>query len=231
MKLFDSGQVRYNVRFHPTAFLPPQRTMSTPESPPSQSRSKAGERRQEILHVLASLLERPQPEKITTALLARHLNVSEAALYRHFASKAKMYEGLIEFIEQTLFTRINRIALDLPSGLAQVEATLTLLLAFSDKNPGMTRVLTGEVLHHENERLLVRIAQLCERLEASIRQSLRLAATHGDMSSDRAVAVQANLLMSVVIGRWHRFSSSQFQRSPLEHWDLGWALLKPLVRI
>jgi TetR/AcrR family transcriptional regulator len=181
--------------------------------------------------MLASLLERPQPEKITTALLARHLKVSEAALYRHFSSKAKMYEGLIEFIEQTLFTRINRIAVDLPSGLAQIEATLTLLLAFSDKNPGMTRVLTGEVLHHENERLLIRIVQLCERLEASIRQSLRLAATHGEISSDRAISVQANLLMNVVIGRWHQFSFSQFQRSPLEHWDLGWTLLKPVVRL
>nr|WP_084189827.1 nucleoid occlusion factor SlmA [Ferrovum myxofaciens] len=231
MKLFDSSQVRYNTGIHSTTFLPIQRTMSTPEPPVSRSRANTGERRQEILHTLASLLERPQSEKITTALLASHLKVSEAALYRHFASKAKMYEGLIEFIEQTLFTRINRIAVELPSGLAQVEATLTLLLAFSEKNPGMTRVLTGEVLHHENERLLVRIAQLCERLEASLRQSLRLAVTHGEISSDRAITVQANLLMNIVIGRWHQFSSSQFQRRPLEHWELSWTLLKSLVRI
>ncbi len=203
-------------------------THSEPKTP---TRLKAGERRQEILQTLATLLEQPRGEKITTALLASRLSISEAALYRHFASKAKMFECLIEFIEETLFTRINRISTEIHSGLGQVEAILSLLLAFADKNPGMTRVLTGEALLYENERLDARVNQLCDRLETSLRQSLRLATTHGEITSDRGVSVQANLLMNVVLGRWHQFTASHFRRSPTQDWDILWALLKPMTRM
>ncbi len=201
---------------------------SSENSEQGAQRGPTGARRQDILQTLAVLLEQPQGTKITTALLAQKLKLSEAALYRHFASKARMYEALIEFIEQTLFSRINRIATEMPPGMAQVEAILTLLLGFSDKNPGMTRVLTGEVLQHEDGRLLARMRQLNDRLETSLRQSLRLMSpSHSEAMApkDRTVAVQADMLMSIVNGRWHRFSTSEFSRSPLQDWDTLWSLL------
>ncbi|MCS6787160.1 MAG: nucleoid occlusion factor SlmA [Thiobacillaceae bacterium] len=186
----------------------------------------AGERRQQILEALAQMLEAPQPEKITTAALAQRLAVSEAALYRHFASKAQMYEGLIAFIEEALFSRINRIVSEEPDGLAQVRAILTLLLAFAEKNPGMTRVLLGEALVHEHERLLARVTQLHERLEASLRQSLRIAASQAEpAAAPELSAARANLLMSFVLGRWHQFVRSGFRRAPTEHWRLQSVLL------
>ncbi|MDA8417087.1 MAG: nucleoid occlusion factor SlmA [Betaproteobacteria bacterium] len=197
-------------------------------SPSSTTRKTPGLRRQEILQTLATLLEQPVGTKITTALLAQQLSLSEAALYRHFASKAKMYEALIEFIEEALFTRINRINSEYPSGLVQIEATLSLLLGFAAKNPGMTRVLTGEVLQYEDSRLISRVRQLNDRLEASLRQSLRLMALPLEQTrspQESRVALQATLLMNVVTGRWHRFSSSEFSRSPLQDWDQVWHLL------
>jgi len=127
---------------------------------------KPGERRLQILQTLAAMLQEPQPEKITTAALAARIGVSEAALYRHFSSKAQMFEGLIEFIEQTLFGLIARITADTPSPAAQIEAILSMLLNFAAKNPGMTRVLIGDALVHENERLQKRINQLHDRIEA-----------------------------------------------------------------
>jgi len=134
---------------------------------------KPGERRLQILQTLAAMLEEPQPEKITTAALAARIGVSEAALYRHFSSKAQMYEGLIEFIEQSLFGLIARITAETSSPTAQVEAIISMLLSFAAKNPGMTRVLIGEALVHENERLQRRINQLHDRIEAQLRQCLR----------------------------------------------------------
>ena len=171
---------------------------------------KPGERRLQILQTLASMLQEPQPEKITTAALAARIGVSEAALYRHFSSKAQMYEGLIEFIEQTLFGLIARITADTPSPLAQIDAIVRMLLNFAAKNPGMTRVLIGDALVHENERLQKRINQLHDRIEAQLRQCLRLA---GDKQSELSAPL-ANLLQCVVVGRWHQFAKSGFSRAP-----------------
>lgn len=186
---------------------------------------KPGERKLQILQVLAQMLEAAQVEKITTAGLAARLEVSEAALYRHFASKAQMYEGLIEFIEQTLFALINRITAEETQGLAQVKAMAQLLLAFAEKNRGMTRVLIGEVLVNENERLQARVNQLLDRVEASLKQSLRIAASQGDLAPTQDVATAANLLMSWVQGRWQQFAKSGFSRPPLTQWEGQWTLL------
>jgi len=171
---------------------------------------KPGERRLQILQTLAAMLQEPKPEKITTAALAARVGVSEAALYRHFASKAQMYEGLIEFIEQTLLGLIARITADTPSPAAQIEAILSMLLNFAEKNPGMTRVLIGDALVHENERLQKRINQLHDRIEAQLRQCLRFC---GDKQSELSAPL-ANLLQCVVVGRWHQFAKSGFARPP-----------------
>ncbi len=181
--------------------------------------AKTGERKLQILQTLAQMLQQPSGEKITTASLAARLDVSEAALYRHFASKAQMFEGLIEFIEQTLFGIINKISAEDQSGLKQIEAVLSLLLGFSKKNPGMTRVLIGDALVNENERLQGRINQLHDRLEATLKQSLRFAVTQGELPGGRDEAVQANILMCFVVGRWHQFAKSGFRRDPLESWN------------
>ena len=184
--------------------------------------AKPGERRLQILQTLAEMLQRPQSEKITTASLAAKLDVSEAALYRHFASKAQMYEGLIEFVEQTLFGLINRITTDEQSGTRQLEAILSMLLGFAQKNAGMTRVLIGDALVNEDERLQARINQLHDRIEATLRQSLRMAASQHEISADVDTAAQANLMMSFVIGRWHQFAKSGFKRQPTEFWAAQW---------
>jgi TetR/AcrR family transcriptional regulator len=171
---------------------------------------KPGERRLQILQTLAAMLEAPQAEKITTAALAARLDVSEAALYRHFASKAQMYEGLIEFIEHTLFGLITRISTDITEPVAQADAIVAMLLNFAHKNPGMTRVLIGDALVNENERLQKRINQLHDRLEAQLRQCLRFAS---ERQPERAAPL-ANLLLCFVVGRWHQFAKSGFTRSP-----------------
>ena len=171
---------------------------------------KPGERRLQILQTLAAMLQEPQPEKITTAALAARIGVSEAALYRHFSSKAQMYEGLIEFIEQTLFGLIARITTDTPSPAAQIEAIVSMLLNFAAKNPGMTRVLIGDALVHENERLQKRINQLHDRIEAQLRQCLRFC---GDRQAELSAPL-ANLLQCMVVGRWHQFAKSGFTRAP-----------------
>ncbi len=143
--------------------------------------SKPGERKLQILQTVAQMLEQPKGEKITTAALAARLELSEAALYRHFASKAQMFEGLIEFIEQTVFGLINKITQEEKSGVNQVEEIVSLLLGFAQKNRGMTRVLIGDALVNEDERLQQRINQLLDRIEATLKQSLRMAATQGEM--------------------------------------------------
>ncbi len=177
---------------------------------------KRGERKLQILQTLAAMLQDPAGEKITTAALADKLEVSEAALYRHFASKAQMYEGLIEFIEQTLFGLVNKITTEETSGLRQVEAIVPVLLGFAAKNPGMTRVLIGDALVHEHERLQIRINQLHDRLESQLRQSLRFAVTQGELPENRDVNAQANVILAFVIGRWHQFAKSRFKRLPTE---------------
>ncbi len=189
--------------------------------------AKPGERKLQILQNLAEMLQKPQGEKITTASLAARIGVSEAALYRHFASKAQMFEGLIEFIEQTLFGLINKITSEENNGVKQMEAVLPLLLGFAQKNPGMTRVLIGEVLVNEDSRLQTRINQLHDRLEATLKQSLRLAASQQEISTEIDAAAQANLMMSFVVGRWHQFAKSGFKREPMEFWAAqGRALIK-----
>ncbi len=176
--------------------------------------TKPGERKQQILETLAKMLEAPKREKITTAALAARLEVSEAALYRHFAGKAQMFEGLIEFIEHSLFGLINKITSEEQEGLKQVRRILTIMLLFAEKNPGMTRVLIGDALVNEDERLQVRINQLFDRIESTLKQSLRIAETQSGRKLEPEA--QANLLLCYVIGRWHQFAKSGFKRKPTE---------------
>src|SRR5258706_12732652 len=166
-----------------------------------------GERRLEILKALSHMLEAPKWEKITTAALAGKLDVSEAALYRHFASKAQMYEGLIEFIESSVFTLANRITQDEADGRRQVEKLTEMLLAFAEKNPGMVRVMTGDALVGEHERLQVRMNQFFDRFESTLKQSLR-AASDGDASG------RASAMLRYSIGCLHQYSKSGFSRKP-----------------
>ena len=171
------------------------------------------------------MLEQPKGEKITTAALAAKLELSEAALYRHFASKAQMFEGLIEFIEQTVFGLINKITQEEKSGLRQADAIMSMLLGFAQKNRGMTRVLTGDALVNEDERLQQRINQLMDRIEATLKQSLRMAATQGEMGEAVDVGAHANLLVCCVIGRWQQFAKSGFTRDPMAQWPVQSAIL------
>jgi len=168
-----------------------------------------GERRLEILKALAQMLEAPKWERITTAALAAKLDVSEAALYRHFASKAQMYEGLIEFIESSVFTLANRITQSESDGLRQAAELVEMLLAFSEKNPGMVRVMTGDALVGEHERLQVRMNQFFDRFEATLKQALRL-------SSDGDAAGRAATLLRYAIGCLHQYAKSGFSRKPTE---------------
>ena len=170
--------------------------------------TKPGERKHQILQTLAAMLEDPKAEKITTAALAKRLDVSEAALYRHFASKAQMFEGLIEFIEQTLFGLVNKITAEEKSGIKQLEAVLTMLLGFAKKNPGMTRVLIGDALVNEDERLQARINQLHDRLETTLKQALRFALSEKEIPEGVDPIAQANLMLAFVVGRWHQFGKS-----------------------
>ena len=181
--------------------------------------AKSGERKDQILQVLAEMLEGPRAGKITTAALASQLNVSEAALYRHFASKAQMFEGLIGFIEKTLFSLINKLTAEEKSGIRQVDGILSLLLGFARKNPGMTRVLIGDALINENDRLQTRINQLHDRLEMTLKQALRFALSEKEIPAEIDVSAQANLLMCYVAGRWHQFAKSGFKRDPMEYWE------------
>jgi TetR/AcrR family transcriptional regulator len=183
-----------------------------------------GERKLQILQTVAEMLEQPKGEKITTAALAARLDLSEAALYRHFASKAQMFEGLIEFIEQTVFGLVNKIATEEQDGLKQVEGILVLLLGFAQKNRGMTRVLIGDALVNEDERLQLRINQFLDRIESTIKQSLRIATTQGKLPADDDVGAHANLLLCYVVGRWNQFGKS-FTRDPMAQWPQQWELL------
>ena len=186
--------------------------------------TKPGQRKLQILQALASMLEQPKGEKITTAALAARLSVSEAALYRHFASKAQMYEGLIEFIESTVFGLINQIAEREEDGVNQAHAILQMLLSFASNNPGMTRVLIGDALVGEDDRLQLRMNQFYDKVELACKQSLRLAVTQGH-GTEADVAARASLLVSYVVGRWHRFAKSGFKQNPTEGTALQISLL------
>ena len=182
----------------------------------AQSTRKPGARKLQILQMLASMLEDAKGERVTTAALAARLNVSEAALYRHFASKAQMFEGLIEFIETTIFGLINKISTEEPSGLKQVRAMVSMLLDFAQTNRGMTRVLIGDALVNENERLQERMNQLFERIETSIKQSFKVAVGEKELPESFDPGARAALVLAFVLGRWHRFAKSGFRKTPAE---------------
>lgn len=187
--------------------------------------AKTGERKLQILQTIATMLEQPKGEKITTALLASRLDISEAALYRHFASKAQMYEGLIEFIEQTVFGLANKITSDEGSGVKQAEAIVSMLLGFAQKNRGMTRVLIGDALVNEDERLQARINQFLDRIETTLKQSLRIAVTQNELPAETDAGAHANVLLCYVIGRWQLFGKSGYARDPMAQWPQQWAIL------
>jgi TetR/AcrR family transcriptional regulator len=193
---------------------------------PARKRPKPGERRIQILQTLASMLEQPGAERITTAALAAKLDVSEAALYRHFASKAQMFEGLIEFIESSVFTLVNQIGEREEQPLTQVRKVLTVLLQFGEKNPGMTRVMVGDALVFENDRLLTRMNQFFDRIESQLRQSLRSAAeASGSVTPTVDANAQASVLTAFAVGRLQRYARSGFKRSPTEHLEAALDLL------
>ncbi|MFM2055060.1 MAG: nucleoid occlusion factor SlmA [Pseudomonadota bacterium] len=191
------------------------------EPAPARRRPKPGERRIQILRTLAQMLEQPGGERITTAALAARLEVSEAALYRHFASKAQMFEGLIEFIETSVFTLVNQVVEREADPRVQAARSVMVLLQFADRNPGMTRVMTGDALVLEHDRLQARMNQFFDRIESQLRQSLRAAAdARGAPAPTVEAAAQASMLVSLCIGRLHRYARSDFRRSPVEQLDL-----------
>ena len=195
-------------------------------SPAVRKRMKPGERRAQILQMLATMLEQPGAERITTALLASKLEVSEAALYRHFASKAQMFEGLIDFIEQTVFTLINQIAEREGEGAHKAARMVTVLLQFGEKNPGMTRVMVGDALVFENERLQQRMNQFFERVESALRQVLRASAEARQSNAPTVEAqVKAAVLVSFALGALQRFARSGFKRSPLDNLEASLGLI------
>lgn len=178
----------------------------------TRKRPKPGERRLQILQTMAGMLEESSAERITTTTLATKLGVSEAALYRHFASKAQMFEGLLEFIEQTIFGLINQIDAGADRPGAKARAMVLMLLNFAEKNPGMTRVLIGDAIVFEHARLQQRVNQLVDRAQASIRQSLKLAQASGQTTMEPALL--ASLAMGFVLGRWLQFAKSNFTDKP-----------------
>ena len=191
-----------------------------------RKRPKPGERRVQILEALANMLEKPGAERITTAALAARLEVSEAALYRHFASKAQMFEGLIEFIEQSVFSLVNQITERETDPIARTRKLVVMVLQFSEKNPGMTRVMVGDALVFENDRLQERMNQFFDKLESGFKQSLRdAAAASGAATPTVDAQVKASVLVSFMVGRLQRFARSGFKRMPSEHLEASLATL------
>jgi TetR/AcrR family transcriptional regulator len=195
--------------------------------PAPRKRPKPGERRVQILQTLAAMLEQPGAERITTAALAARLGVSEAALYRHFAGKAQMFEGLIEFIESSVFGLVNHINEREADGRVQTQRIVQMLLQFGEKNPGMVRVMVGDALVFEDERLMQRMTQFFDRIEAQLRQSLRLIGQEGVGQPVPAAEVsgRASVLVAFALGRLQRYARSGFKRLPTEQLDLALALL------
>ena len=198
---------------------------ATPDAAP-RKRPKPGERRIQILQALASMLEQPGAERVTTSALAARLDVSEAALYRHFASKAQMFEGLIEFIEQSVFTLVNQIIEREANYAVRLRKIVTLVLQFAEKNPGMTRVMAGDALVFENDRLQERMNQFFDKLEASLKQTLREAsATTSTETPTLDAQVRASVITAFMLGRLQRFSRSGFKRAPTEHLEASLAIV------
>jgi len=203
-----------------------------PALAPARKRPKPGERREQILQALATMLEKPGADRITTAALAAHLGVSEAALYRHFASKAQMFEGLIEFIEQSVFTLVQQIVggaeapHDPIEGARNANRVIALLLQFGEKNPGMVRVMVGDAIVFEHERLQARMNQFFDRIESTLRQCLRPAAgALGSAAPTVEASVAASVLTSFALGRLQRYARSGFRRVPTEHLDASLAMM------
>ncbi|MGR4872134.1 nucleoid occlusion factor SlmA [Variovorax sp. LARHSF232] len=204
-------------------------------APVTRKRPKPGERRVQILQALAAMLEQPGAERVTTAALAARLEVSEAALYRHFASKAQMFEGLIDFIEQSVFSLINQILEQTPAdsngdaravGAGQAARIIAMLLQFAEKNPGMTRVMVGDALVFENERLQQRMNHFFDKIESTLRQALReVAAADGSATPTVDAQVRASALTAFAVGRLQRFARSGFKRLPSEHLEASVALM------
>ena len=186
-------------------------------------------RKEQILQALAHMLENAPGERITTSSLAKEVGVSEAALYRHFPSKAKMFEGLIEFIEEALFSRISMILEDEPTALGRCEKMLMLLLGFCEKNPGLTRILTGDALAGEPDRLRQRVVQLFERFETQVKQVLREAEVKEGLRTRTTLNTTANLLLSAAEGRICQFVRSEFKRKPTQQWLDQWQSLSEVV--
>lgn len=197
-----------------------------------RKRPKPGERRVQILQALATMLEQPGAERITTAALAARLEVSEAALYRHFASKAQMFEGLIEFIEQSVFGLINQLGEREPDANLRSRKIITLLLQFGEKNPGMTRVMVGDALVFENERLQQRMNLFFDKIESALRQNLRETAVVAGVATPTVDAqADASVITAFCVGRLQRFARSGFKRSPGESLEHSLALLLPDSRL
>ena len=193
------------------------------EQPPKLSR------KEHILQSLAAMLEESPGGRVTTAGLAKQVGVSEAALYRHFPSKAKMFESLIEFIESTIFSRVSLILNEESSTEARCNQLLTLLLTFSERNPGITRILTGDPLSGESTRLRIRVAQFYERFETQLRQILREAEIRNDRESSIDVNVAANLMLSIVEGKISQYVRSDFEKLPTNHWQDQWQVLRRTI--
>jgi TetR/AcrR family transcriptional regulator len=190
--------------------------------------AKKGSRAQEILQTLARMLETSRG-RITTSALAGELGISEAALYRHFPSKTRMYESLIDFIEETIFGRVRGIVTDESDTINQCYRILSLVIAFCQKNPGITRILNGDALAIENERLHNRVALFFDRLESQLKQALREAEIRDGLKLNVPVSVAANLMMVSVEGKISQFVRSDFQTSPNQHWPEQWAIITSAI--
>lgn len=189
------------------------------------SEDRKPHRREQILQALALMLEEDSGKRITTAALARQVGVSEAALYRHFPSKARMFEGLIDYIEETIFARVTRILEDVPDATTRCGTILALLLGFAEKNPGLARVMGSDVLTGETARLRQRVNQLFERLEMQLKQILREAELREGRRPTIPASAAANLLAAQAEGRISQYVRSDFKRLPTEHWEDQWSLL------
>lgn len=204
------------------------------DAPRTRKRPKPGERREQILQALAAMLEKPGSDRITTAALAANLSVSEAALYRHFASKAQMFEGLIEFIEQSVLSLVQQITgremdanvITPEDGGRRAARIVAVVLQFAERNPGMVRVMVGDAILFEHERLQQRMNQFFERIESTLRQCLRPAAgALGSATPTLEAQVAASVLMSFIQGRMQRYARSGFRRLPSEHLDASLAMM------
>ena len=195
----------------------------------TEEQSQKISRKEQILQSLATMLEQNPGARVTTAGLARQVGVSEAALYRHFPSKARMFETLIEFIENTIFSRVSIILSEENSTEARCNQVLTLLLTFSERNPGITRILTGDPLSGESERLRVRVAQFFERFETQLRQILREAEIRNDHQTTLDINVAANLMLSIVEGKICQYVRSDFEKVPTSYWQSQWEVLQKII--